>query len=113
MFFINVPEPASPTNYASILQPSLIGKGKKFVSDLTGDSCEVYRTLKVALLFAYSVVSEVHGKIFCNLSKRNEDTISDFGQFLIMVFFFQIILNDGLREPTLMTMSKVYENCAN
>ena len=34
--------------------------------------------MKASLLTAYSVVSEVHRKRFCNLSKRNEETFSDF-----------------------------------
>ena len=68
--------------YASILQPSLIGKGIKFFSELPGDSCKDYPTLKAALLTAYSVFSEVHRKRFRNLPKRNEETFSDFGFLL-------------------------------
>ena len=48
-------------------------------SELTGNDFENYPTLKVALHAAYSVVSEVYRKWFRNLSKRNDETFSDFG----------------------------------
>ena len=90
--------------YASILQPSLIGNGiKVFFSELPGDSCNDYPRLKAALLTAYSVVSEVHRKKFCNLSKRNEETFSDFG------FLLSNHCKRWTREKTLMLMSNVYE----
>ena len=38
--------------------------------------------MKAALFTAYSVVSEVHRKRFRNLSKRNEESFSDFGFLL-------------------------------
>ena len=59
-----------------------MAKAQRFFSELPGDSCKNYSTLKAALLTAYAVVSKVHRKTFRNLSKRNEETFSDFSFLL-------------------------------
>jgi len=65
-------------SYAFVLHAMLVGKGLKVFAELSTEDCKDYSKLKAALLYSYSVVSEVHRSRFRNRMKQPTDTYSDF-----------------------------------
>jgi len=64
--------------YAAVLQAQLTGKALKVFTELSVQQCQDYKTLKDALLTAYSVVPEVYRKRFRSMTMNRHETFSEF-----------------------------------
>ena len=67
-----------PDKYAAVLQAHLTGKALKVFTELSVKECQDYKTLKAALLTAYSVVPEVYRKRFRGITMNRQETFSEF-----------------------------------
>lgn len=65
------------TQWASVLQTQLRGKGLKVFAELSLADCADYDKFKHALLAAYELCSEVYRKRFRSVSKNSNDTYAD------------------------------------
>jgi len=76
----------SEDKYAAILQAHLTDKALKVFTELSVEDCQDYRTLKAALLIAYTVVLEVYQKRVRTLNKHHSETFSEFAFYLSVQF---------------------------